>query len=51
MGQQVARLVDRQVTAGRHTLTFDGSSLSSGIYFVRMQADGFTAARKMMLMK
>ena len=51
MGQEVASLVDRQVQAGSHMITFDASSLTSGVYFVRMQADGFSAVRKVMLMK
>ena len=51
MGQEVATLVNRQVRAGSYTATFDASTLSSGVYFVRMQADGFNAVRKVMLMK
>jgi len=51
MGQQVASLVNGTVQAGAHQITFDGASLSSGVYFVRMQADGFNAVRKVMLMK
>jgi hypothetical protein len=38
LGREVAKLVDREVVAGNHTATFDGSRLSSGIYFVRFMA-------------
>ncbi len=51
MGQRVTTLVDRQLQVGSHAVTFDASSLSSGIYFVRMDAPGFNAVQKIMLMK
>jgi hypothetical protein len=37
--------------AGSHEVTFDGSRLSSGLYFVKMQAGGYSAVKKMMLLK
>jgi hypothetical protein len=36
---------------GIHEITFDGSGLASGIYFYRLEAGGFTASGKMVLMK
>jgi hypothetical protein len=51
MGQEVARLVNQQVQPGTYAATFDASALSSGLYFIRMQADGFNAVQKVMLMK
>ncbi len=51
MGQEIATLVSGAQTIGSHSVTFDASNLSSGVYFVRMQADGFTAMQKIMLMK
>ena len=51
LGQQVAVLVDGFREAGVHELRFDGSALASGVYVVRLQTEGFTAQRKMMLMK
>jgi Secretion system C-terminal sorting domain len=50
-GQLVATLVDGFRAAGEHRLTFDGSDLSSGVYFVRMKADNFTKSQKLILMK
>ncbi len=38
MGQQVATIVDRFVEAGRHSVTFDGQAVASGIYFYRLEA-------------
>jgi hypothetical protein len=50
-GRMVATLVDGWQEAGSHQVTFDGSRLSSGLYFVKMQAGDFSAVKKMMLVK
>ncbi len=51
LGREVAILATGHQNAGRHTVTFDGSPLSSGIYFYRLDAGGFTDTKKMVLMK
>ncbi len=51
VGQQVATLVNERMTAGSYSTTLDASSMTSGVYFVRMQADGFNAVQKVMLLK
>jgi hypothetical protein len=51
MGQEVAALVNRNLTSGRHTVSFDGVSLPSGVYLYRLNVNGFVAERKMLLMK
>ena len=51
MGQKVAELVNGVAEAGRHSVTFDATSLSSGLYLYKMEANGFTAQSKMVLMK
>jgi hypothetical protein len=50
-GRLVATLVDGWQGAGSHQVTFDGSKLSSSLYFVKMQAGDFSAVKKMMLVK
>jgi hypothetical protein len=50
-GRMVANLVEGWQPAGAHEVTFDGSKLSSGQYFVRLQAGDFTAVQKMVLVK
>ncbi len=51
MGQEVARPVNSRMVAGRHRVTFDAGTLPTGMYLVRMDADGFSAVSKMMLLK
>lgn len=51
LGQKVATLVDQDMRAGYHTVKFDASMLSSGVYFVRLQSVGQVQTRKMMLLK
>jgi len=51
LGKEVATLVDEMRPAGSHAVIFDGSQLPSGIYFCRLQAGDFVAAKKMVLLK
>jgi len=51
LGQEVARLADGRQVAGSHTISWDAADLPSGIYLCRMEAEGFTQTRKLMLLK
>jgi hypothetical protein len=51
LGQQVAQLVNGDMEAGYHEVTFDGSGQSSGVYFYRLQAGDFTSTKKSLLLK
>jgi hypothetical protein len=51
LGRQVAVLKDGMMEAGSHRVTFDGSSLASGIYFARLDAGKFSQTKKLMLLK
>lgn len=52
IGQRVTRLVNAGLyQSGRHTVSFDASGLSSGIYFYRLTTDTQVMQRKMILIK
>ena len=51
LGRTVATLVQEVRPAGQHTVLFDASHFPSGVYFVRMQAAGFVAVHRMMLVR
>ncbi len=51
VGKQVAELVNGQYSAGEYKVDFDASELSSGVYFYRIETEGFTDIKKMMLVK
>jgi len=49
MGQELAGLVDEDKEIGTYQFTFDGSKLSSGIYFCDIVAGKFHQVQKMIL--
>jgi hypothetical protein len=51
LGKEVAVLSDEEKPAGTYEVKFDGSKLSSGIYFCQLQTGNSKATRKLMLMK
>jgi len=50
-GNVVAAIVDEVMSMGTFERTFDGSTLSSGTYFYRLQGNGFSETGKMQLVK
>lgn len=51
LGQEVAVLAQGNFNAGTHTVRFDGSTLTSGLYFYSLKAGEFSAQSKMLLLK
>jgi hypothetical protein len=51
LGRECATLLEERVNAGRQRIRWDASTMPSGIYFCRMQADGAIHTIKMMLAK
>jgi hypothetical protein len=56
LGEQVATLLDRDLPAGLHRVTWDGTdatgrTVASGVYFYRVVTEAGSQTRKMVLMK
>jgi hypothetical protein len=51
IGREVQALVNHYQNAGNYIITFDGSSLPSGVYIYRLSAGSFTETKKMILIK
>jgi len=50
-GQLIEILVDSQQDAGRYTVSWDGSNVASGLYFIQMQANDYEITKKCLLLK
>ena len=51
LGSEVVTLVNKEQAQGNYEVEFDGTDLSSGIYFYRLKAGDFVETRKMILIK
>jgi hypothetical protein len=51
LGQEVKTLINRNMEAGLHSISFDASGLQSGVYLYKLTASGSTLTRKMMYLK
>jgi len=51
LGNSVTTLVNRPMSAGSYTTSWDASRTSSGIYFIRMETKNFNAIRKVTLLR
>jgi N-acetylneuraminic acid mutarotase len=50
-GKEVMTLVNKTMTVGTYAVDFNGSFLSSGVYFYRIETGNFVETKKMMLVK
>jgi hypothetical protein len=51
LGKEITELAGKEYAAGQHLVSFDGSSLASGVYFYTVRAGRFTSTQKMMFQK
>lgn len=51
LGREVSRLVNEEMSAGSYTIEFNGSRLSSGMYYYQLRTGRFSETKKMMLIK
>lgn len=51
LGEEIKTLLSGLHDAGNFVVTFDGTGLSSGVYFYELKGDDFRLTKKLMLMK
>ena len=51
LGNEVETLVNEEKNAGYYQISFDGSNISSGIYFYTLQTENYFVTKKMILLK
>ncbi len=51
IGQEVKSLVNEFKQSGQYNIQFDGTGLTSGVYFYKLEANRFTDIKKMVLLK
>jgi len=51
MGREVQTLVNESLKPGTYEASFDGSQLTSGVYFYKITAGDFSQTKKMLLLK
>jgi hypothetical protein len=51
LGRELAVLVNERKAPGSYSVTFDGSHLSSGVYFYRIVAGSFTETKRLLLIR
>ena len=51
LGREISVLFNREMSAGEYEISFDGSSLPSGIYFYRLTSGNYSQIRKMLMVK
>lgn len=51
VGEEVATLVNQEQSAGTYECLFDAAGLATGMYFYRLQTEGFSATKKLVLVR
>lgn len=51
LGKEVANLVNESLSQGTYEYSFNGESLTSGIYFYKLETENFLETKKMILVK
>jgi hypothetical protein len=51
LGREVAVLVNEKKAPGKYDVTVDASGLASGVYFYRLEVEGYVQSRRMIFLK
>jgi hypothetical protein len=50
-GKLVSKIFDGNMNSGKHSITWSGNNIASGVYFCKLTTDGFEDTKKMLLIK
>jgi len=50
-GREVAELVNRNINSGEYSVSWDAAHFTSGVYFYKLEQNGLSETKKMMLIK
>jgi flagellar hook assembly protein FlgD len=50
-GRLIEILIDEELEPGKHTVQWNATGFSSGVYFVRFQSDNYSQTKKLIFMK
>jgi hypothetical protein len=51
LGREIRTLINEVKSPGKYSVDFNGMELSSGVYFYRIESNGFTDIKRMLLIK
>ncbi len=51
IGEKIQTLISKELNAGTHSVIFNAVSLTSGVYFYKLETDYFISTKKMTLLK
>ena len=51
LGKEVTTLVNETLSPGKYKVEFNGSKLSSGVYYYKLKSGKFEVIRKMVMLK
>ncbi|MDZ7344302.1 MAG: T9SS type A sorting domain-containing protein [candidate division KSB1 bacterium] len=51
LGEEIALLIDKKLEAGQHKVEWSAEGLPSGVYFYRLQSEGFVETRRLVLLR
>lgn len=51
IGQEIAVLLNEDISAGHYNIQFDATDMTSGLYLYKLQSNDFTSIKKMLLIK
>jgi len=51
LGEEVAVLLDKELTTGTYEVEWNAAGLPSGVYFYQLKTEGFVETKKMLLLK